>query len=104
MRHCQAVRSQKRRISREDLETLPVGPGTEVLDLVVLLRLAILLHRSRGVAPVPTPGLSRQGKRWTLRFRDGWLDRHALTRADLLRETEDLAAVGLTLEITGNGD
>ena len=64
--------------------------------LAVLLRLAVVLNRSRTEAPVPTIGGATGMV--ALSFPPGWLDEHPLTRADLMQEAEYLAAAGVKLE------
>ncbi len=92
------VRSHRRRLLADALRALPGGRGELGLRLCVLLRLAVLLFRSR--QPEPLPVLHVQADRATLRigFPAGWLHRHPLTRADLEREAAHLGRQGLTLE------
>lgn len=65
--------------------------------LAVLLRLAVLLHRSRNEAPLPQLRLEAEGDCLTLRLPPDWLDAHPLTRADLAREARHLGRLGVTL-------
>ena len=65
--------------------------------LAILLRLAVLIHRSRALITCPTLDLSIQRSQVILSFPKGWLDQHPLTVADLEEESNYLAAVGLTL-------
>ncbi len=71
-----------------------------VVCLAPLLRLAVLLHRSR--APLAPPLADCElaaGKGWlSIRFPAGWLDAHPLTRADLEQEADYLAAGKWRLE------
>ena len=71
-----------------------------VVRLAPLLRLAVLLHRSR--APLAPPLADCElaaGKGWlSIRFPAGWLDAHPLTRADLEQEADYLAAGKWRLE------
>jgi exopolyphosphatase/guanosine-5'-triphosphate,3'-diphosphate pyrophosphatase len=93
------VRAHRRRLEFESLEELVPEWRRMAERLVLLLRLAVLLHRNRGDAPPPpfriVPG--RQG--FTLRFRLRSLRRHPLTEADLLQEQAHLAERGLRLRI-----
>ncbi|WP_206675540.1 Ppx/GppA phosphatase family protein [Solimonas terrae] len=71
-----------------------------VQKLAVILRLAYLLHRSRKPGLRPPLQADATRKALQLRFnRDGWLDRHPLTRADLEREVHYLAALPMTLRL-----
>jgi exopolyphosphatase/guanosine-5'-triphosphate,3'-diphosphate pyrophosphatase len=91
------VRGHRRGLRAAALRELP-GGGDRGLRLCILLRLAVLLYRSR--QPEPLPALHLRADRATLRiaFPAGWLHRHPLTRADLAREATYLASQGLTLE------
>jgi exopolyphosphatase/guanosine-5'-triphosphate,3'-diphosphate pyrophosphatase len=65
--------------------------------LAVLLRLAVLLHRSRTeIADVTVIGGRRSLE---VRFAPGWLEAHPLTQADLLEEAEVLRAGGFELRL-----
>ncbi len=68
-----------------------------VEHLAVLLRLAVLLHRSRaGVCDVKLVGNRRSLE---VQFAPGWLEAHPLTLADLLEEAEFLKAGGFELKV-----
>lgn len=54
-----------------------------VFKLTVLLRMAVLLHRSRSRKPLPEFGVSAGKKRLKFSFPSVWLDANPLTRADL---------------------
>ncbi len=66
--------------------------GKSAQRLCILLRLAILLHRSRAEVPVPEPLLRVDAGTLELEFPESWLQEHPLTEADLLREAEYLKA------------
>lgn len=91
------VRAHRRKIVKETFENL-TPPWTELLPrLAVILRLAVLLNRSRTPTQVPQLRLEPGPSSVTLQFAPGWLDQHPLTRADLERETEYLGAIDLRL-------
>ena len=93
-----AMVGHHRRKFKDDLtEGVPSDWVERTLRLTVLLRLAVLLHRSR--QPQALPGIEAQTDRkgLTLRFPAGWLPRHPLTRADLQQERDYLAEVGIRL-------
>ena len=71
-----------------------------VVRLAPLLRLAVLLHRSRAPLALPLTDCElAAGKGWlSIRFPAGWLDAHPLTRADLEQEADYLAAGKWRLE------
>jgi exopolyphosphatase/guanosine-5'-triphosphate,3'-diphosphate pyrophosphatase len=68
-----------------------------VEHLAVLLRLAVLLHRSR--TDVGEVGVVGSRRSLSVRFAPGWLERHPLTSADLLEEAEFLKAGGFELRL-----
>jgi exopolyphosphatase/guanosine-5'-triphosphate,3'-diphosphate pyrophosphatase len=64
----------------------------------ILLRLAVLLHRSRSTEPLPEFTLTADKNGMQLRFPKDWLKTHQLTRADLEQERAYLAATDFNLE------
>lgn len=93
------VRAHRRKFSRALYSMLPGEWRTRALRLSVLLRLAALFHRSRGLQPLPPISLSARGRSLRLALPAGWLRDNALTRADIEQECEYLAAVGLDLTV-----
>ncbi len=93
------VRCQRRGIVRSMLDQLPARQAQSLLRLVVLLRLAILLHRSHTRETLPPLALSASGNAIRLSLPEAWLDAHALTRADLATERGELEDVGLKLSV-----
>jgi exopolyphosphatase/guanosine-5'-triphosphate,3'-diphosphate pyrophosphatase len=65
--------------------------------LALILRLSILLNRSRDTAELPSVGLQISLSHVELKFPKGYLDRHPLTGADLEQEAMYLGQVGITL-------
>ena len=65
--------------------------------LSVVLRLAVVLHRSRSRQPLPPLELHVSRSRLDLRFPAGWLDDHPLTQADLTAEARYLKKAGFRL-------
>jgi exopolyphosphatase / guanosine-5'-triphosphate,3'-diphosphate pyrophosphatase len=61
----------------------------------VLLRLSVLLCRSRKSAP--RVACEARAAALELQFEPDWLEDHPLTRADLEEEVQLLAKLGLTL-------
>lgn len=94
------VLGHRRRLSRDWFPDL-LGIGSErLLRLCVLLRLAVLLNRSRSPRPLPHIALSAKRDKLHLEFPAGWLDEHPLTCADLEEEANYLASVGYRLKVT----
>jgi exopolyphosphatase/guanosine-5'-triphosphate,3'-diphosphate pyrophosphatase len=91
------VRAHRRKIMTENFANLP-APWPQVLPrLAVLMRLAVLLNRSRTPTQVPELSLELSSSTLGLRFPPGWLELHPLTRADLESEAEYLHTIDLRL-------
>ncbi len=84
------VRSHRRKFSTAVFRILPETQRERLMRLAILLRLAVLLHRSRADIPLPPFHLEVDGKSINLRFPAGWLELHPLTQADLAQEAEML--------------
>jgi exopolyphosphatase/guanosine-5'-triphosphate,3'-diphosphate pyrophosphatase len=65
--------------------------------MAVLLRLAVLMNRSRSPEPPPPVRLVARGRTLALKFPRGWLKSHPLTAADLAQEKTYLAAARFSL-------
>ena len=89
------VRCQRRRIQRGMLAGLPGRMAQATLRNIVLLRLAILLHRSHDRVPLPAMRLSMDADQVRLELPASWLATHTLTEADLDAEREQLLAIGV---------
>ena len=68
-----------------------------LLRLTILLRLAVILHRSRGPLVIPEIRLTPEKNSLALEFPSAWLDNHPLTQADLQNELDLLNAVEFDL-------
>ena len=68
------------------------------LYLILVFRIAVLLHRSRSDAPIPEVTMVGRPRTLELRFRIRFRD-HPLTAADLNDEIEYLRAQGLRLRV-----
>jgi exopolyphosphatase/guanosine-5'-triphosphate,3'-diphosphate pyrophosphatase len=93
------VRCQRRGIPMASIEALPERLATTTLRCVLLLRLAVLLHRSHDRDAPPTVRFAADAKEMRLRLPNAWLDNHPLTREDLDREREELADIGYVLSV-----
>ncbi len=82
------VRSHRRKFSPAVFRVLPEAQRERLMRLAILLRLAVLLHRSRADIALPPFYMDADGKSLTLRFPAGWLELHPLTQADLAQEAE----------------
>ena len=94
------IRGHRRKFPADVFEALPVRQCSAAGRLCVLLRLAVLLHRSRA-GNTPRDLRMRAGRRsLKVRFARGWLRRHPLTEADLTQEAAWLKAAGIALEFS----
>ena len=92
------VRLHRGKLALSVVEDVPGAWRETVLRLAVLLRLAMLLHRSR-TPDLRVPFRLVVGERSiTLRLRPGWLTRHPLTREDLELEADYLKPAGFRLK------
>jgi len=91
------VGGHRRKLSLEQLESLVPPWHLKGEFLIVVLRLAVLLHRGRGPRSLPQIDLKARGRSLDLVFPRGWLEEHPLTTADLEQEIEYLRAAGFRL-------
>jgi exopolyphosphatase/guanosine-5'-triphosphate,3'-diphosphate pyrophosphatase len=94
------VRSHRRRLSPPIFAALPGNSGKRTFHSALLLRLAIVLHRSRSESELPAMALQVAGAELQVRFPPGWLADHPLTVADLRQEAAYLKSAGITLRVT----
>ncbi len=92
------IGSQRREIDSAFNNALPGKWRAAALRLVLLLRLAVLLNRSRRDAEIPHIGLAVTDSTMQLEFDAEWLAANPLTLADLDRERSYLSSVGYKLE------
>jgi exopolyphosphatase/guanosine-5'-triphosphate,3'-diphosphate pyrophosphatase len=76
---------------------LPRAWREPALRLGILLRLAVLLNRSRNQAEIPPVELSVDARKLAVIFDPDWLKANPLTVADLEREQRLLAQAGYEL-------
>jgi len=91
------IAAQRQRIDQSKLEQLPAALQMPVLRLAILLRLAVLLNRSRSSLELPDIEIAVGESSIRLSFPQGWLDDNPLTITDLDREKNYLGQVGCDL-------
>jgi exopolyphosphatase/guanosine-5'-triphosphate,3'-diphosphate pyrophosphatase len=93
------VGGHRRQLSFESLEDL-LPPWDRLAEfLMVLLRLAVLLHRGRSPQPLPEVQLKVKGRTVTMGLPQGWTKEHPLTLEDLEQERGYLKDAGFRLNI-----
>jgi exopolyphosphatase/guanosine-5'-triphosphate,3'-diphosphate pyrophosphatase len=98
------LRGQRRKLPRDAFfDQLPKPEARSALRLCVVLRLALVLNRSRSKRALPPFALRGEGKRVRLAMPTGWLEEHPLTAADLEQEARYLDAAGFELRIKSDG-
>jgi exopolyphosphatase/guanosine-5'-triphosphate,3'-diphosphate pyrophosphatase len=89
----------RRKFETFDTGGLPAEWRKPAFRLTLLLRLAVLLNRSRSPSDLPEIRLRTGARKLEINFPDGWLANNRLTAADLELERKWLAEVGFRLKI-----
>ena len=92
------IGGQRHRIDVSRIESLPRSWRVTGLRLLMILRLAVLLNRSRNAVELPPVTLKTTESGLSLSFDADWLAANPLTVADLERERDFLAQVGYALD------
>jgi exopolyphosphatase/guanosine-5'-triphosphate,3'-diphosphate pyrophosphatase len=93
------VGSHRRKLNLEQLDDLSPPWHVKAEFLIVLLRLAVLLHRARAGRALPPIELKARGRSLDLSFPKDWLAEKPLTAADLEQEAQYLQAAGFRLRV-----
>jgi len=88
------VRNQRRNFNPASFDKVPDRLMANIQRCALLLRLAVLMHRSHDSDPLPVVELDVDGDQMLLRLPKRWLDGHPLTRLDLETERELLEGFG----------
>ena len=97
------VAFHRRKLDGLSLDDVPEQWRRPMFRLIVLLRLAVLLNRSRGPVDLPHVDLSPGNDVLVIRFPADWLARNPLTEADLEQEQSWLEARGFELRVARVG-
>ena len=81
------------------MRSLPERLRRPTARVTALLRLAVLLQRSRAAEPPPSMVLTVDDRTLQLGLPRRWLDAHPLTRADLDQEREYLKHYDIKLQV-----
>ena len=93
------VGNHRRALALSTLEDLVPPWDARAGFLIVILRLAILLHRSRSPQPLPDVRLSAKGRSVALKLPIRWMKGHPLTLEDLEQERAYLKDAGFRLSL-----
>ena len=93
------VRAHRGKLSGKLFNQLAQNSASPVVKLVVLLRLAVIFHRSRANVAVPQLGIDVDGQALNIRIPTDWLEQHPLTLNDLEQEADYLAALEYRLTV-----
>jgi exopolyphosphatase/guanosine-5'-triphosphate,3'-diphosphate pyrophosphatase len=91
------LQGQRRRVRREIFAELSDPHESWAIRLCVVLRLAVLLNRSRSLAQSPACSGDLRAGKLKLRFPAGWFAEHPLTADDLHEERRFLRSLGVEL-------
>ncbi len=91
------ILTHRRKLTPDAFGPLATRLAQPVTRICALLRLAVLLHRSRVPDAPPQIQWTADGDALTLQFPGGWLEGHPLTQADLEAEQGQLRHVGINL-------
>jgi exopolyphosphatase / guanosine-5'-triphosphate,3'-diphosphate pyrophosphatase len=97
------VGAHRRKLVLDGLEELLPPWDRSALYLILLLRLAVLLHRGRSATALPQIDLTATPRSLEVRFPGRWLAEHPLTSADLQQEVDYLRVTGFRLRVFSHG-
>jgi len=91
------IAGHRRKIKPTLFTEIPESRVDMLQRLLVILRLAVGLNRSRAADAAPQCVLRAKKERLTLAFPDGWLEAHPLSETDLLNEANHAGSLGFEL-------
>jgi exopolyphosphatase / guanosine-5'-triphosphate,3'-diphosphate pyrophosphatase len=97
------VGAHRRKLTLDRVEELVPPWDHSAVHLIILLRLAVLLHRGRSATALPPIELSATPRSLEVRFPARWLKDHPLSSADLQQEVDLLRASGFRLRVFSGG-
>ncbi|HEV2286095.1 MAG TPA: hypothetical protein VGR80_08645, partial [Steroidobacteraceae bacterium] len=97
------VGGHRRKLALEGLDELVPPWDRNAIYLIIILRIAVLLHRGRSPEALPPIAISAAPKSLELHFPGRWLKDHPLTAADLQQEVDYLRAAGFRLRVFTRG-
>ncbi len=93
------IRSHRRRFPTDACQNCSPSDQIKLQHLCILLRLAVLVHRSRTLTvQIPEIVLQVTSKDIKVKFPPRWLEKHPLTQADLEQERDYLKEIQIVLD------
>lgn len=96
------ARAHRRKFPKEELKLLPENKQDDYLQLSIILRIAVLLHRSRSNKRIPSIKVTAESHKICLEFAGDWLAQHPLTQQDLDNEADYLKSINYRLKYLPN--
>jgi exopolyphosphatase/guanosine-5'-triphosphate,3'-diphosphate pyrophosphatase len=93
------VRYHRRKLEEYSVDALPPRWKKRIRRMLVILRLAVLLNRTRSPVEIPEIRLVPSSETLKLAFPSGWLADNALSAASLDEERTLLASIGFRLRV-----
>ena len=93
------VLGQRRKFPKKEIKNLPDELQKTTKKLTILLRLAMVFNRGRSEKADTFVKLKVKKKGLRLSLPEAWLDRHPLTKADLMQEVDYLQEIDFKLKI-----
>jgi exopolyphosphatase/guanosine-5'-triphosphate,3'-diphosphate pyrophosphatase len=97
------VGAHRRKILLDGVEELIPPWDRLAIHLMVLMRLAVLLHRGRSTTALPPIALTARARTIEMSFPARWLKEHPLSVEDLQQEVEFLRPLGIRLRVYSGG-
>ncbi len=89
------VGSHRRKINIELINQLPSRWQQQAMFMVVILRIAVLIHRDRVPKKLPEIKIRDNDEVLAIQFDQNWLDNHPLTGAELEQEQNYLKVLSV---------
>ncbi len=96
----QLVRAHRRKLPVDEIDSLPDDVKQKVILMIILLRLAVVLNRSRTNQSFENLVISFDNDQLVMAFPENWLSSHPLTEADLSNESDYLKTIKYKLSYT----
>jgi len=95
------IRGHRQKFPLQNFEALPEEYFDAAIRLTIILRIAVILHRSRADITIPQLAITASKNKLELQFPNSWFDSHPLTLADLENEIELIEPTEIELTISG---